>query len=148
MDGLSERFTADDCELQPGALARIIEYGESQPRSTMLIAQKSHLTTVELDTRLVDLAIVEQGLLAAMAADLIAHEQTVERIRGLHKLGLVVAERIARGQPVYRGLARGAVRRALEALRGAGIIASGGRGEWRFSNPLLRRFIEAIAPFE
>ena len=74
--------------------------------------------------------------------------QTVERIRGLHKLGLVVAERIARGQPVYRGLARGAVRRALEALRGAGIIASGGRGEWRFSNPLLRRFIEAIAPFE
>jgi hypothetical protein len=40
-----------------------------RPRSTMLIAQKSHLTTLELDTRMVDVAVVEQGLLAAMAAD-------------------------------------------------------------------------------
>jgi hypothetical protein len=148
MDGLAMRFAADDCEAQPDALARIIEYGESQPRSTMLLAQKSHLTTVELGTRLVDLAVVEQGLMAAMAADRIAHEQVVERIRRLHKLGLVVAERVARGQPVYRGLSRGAVRRALESLRDAGIIETGGRADWSFSNPLLRRFIQAIGPFE
>jgi hypothetical protein len=145
--GLSERFAADDCEAEPAALARIIEYGEGQPRSTMLIAQKSHLTTVELDTRLIDLAVVEQGLLSAMTADRLAHEQIVERIRTLHKLGLVVAERIARGRPVYPGLSRGAVRRALEVLRDAGIIQSQGRAEWRFANPLLRRFIETIAPF-
>jgi hypothetical protein len=145
--GLSERFAADDCEAEPAALARIIEYGEGQPRSTMLIAQKSHLTTVELDTRVIDLAVVEQGLLAAMAADRLAHEQIVERIRTLHKLGLVVAERIARGRPVYPGLSRGAVRRALEVLRDAGIIHSQGRAEWRFANPLLRRFVETIAPF-
>jgi uncharacterized protein len=144
--GLGERFAADDCEFEPNALARIIEYGERQPRSTMLIAQKSHLTTVELGTRVVDLNIVEQGLLSAMATDRIAHEQVVERIRTLHKLGLVVAERVARGQPAYPGLPRGAVRRALEALRNAGIIESYGRGEWRFSNPLLRRFLEAIVP--
>lgn len=55
MKGLAERFAADDCELHAQVLARIIEYGEGQPRSTMLIAQKSHLTTVELATRLVDL---------------------------------------------------------------------------------------------
>ena len=145
--GLSERFAADDCEAEPAALARIIEYGEGQPRSTMLIAQKSHLTTVELDTRLIDLAVVEQGLLSAMMADRLAHEQIVERIRTLHKLGLVVAERIARGRPVYPGLSRGAVRRALEVLRDAGIIQSHGRAEWRFANPLLRRFIDTIAPF-
>ncbi len=145
--GLGERFAADDCEAEPAALARIIEYGEGQPRSTMLIAQKSHLTTVELDTRLIDLAVVEQGLQAAMAADRLAHEQIVERIRTLHKLGLVVAERIARGRPVYPGLSRGAVRRALEVLRDAGIIQSQGRAEWRFANPLLRRFIDTIAPF-
>jgi hypothetical protein len=60
----------------------------------------------------------------------------------------VVAERIARGHPVYRGLPRGAVRRALEALRDAGIIDSAGRGDWRFSNPLLRRYLAALAPFE
>ena len=144
IDGLGERFAADDCEAEPGALERIVEYGEAQPRTTMLIAQKTHLTTVELDTRLVDLATVEQGLLAAMAADRVAHEQILERIRRSHKLGLVIAERIARGQPVYRGLARGAVRRALEALRDAGIIESHGRGQWSLSNPLLRRYILEI----
>jgi len=148
MKGLGERFVADGCEVLEEALARIIEYGEAQPRSTMLIAQKSHLTTIELDTRLVDLAVVEQGLLAAMAADRVAHEQILERIRRSHKLGLVVAERIARGQPAYRGLARGAVRRALEALRDAGIIESHGRAEWRLSSPLLRRFIQSIAPLD
>ena len=144
--GLHERFAADDCELGPAALDRITGYGEGHPRATMLIAQKSHLTTIELETRLVDLTVVEQGLLAAMAADRIAHEQTVERIRRSHKLGLAVAERLARGQPVYPGLARGAVRRALEALRDAGIIDSEGRGDWRFSNPLLRRYLQSLAP--
>ena len=97
-------------ELEPAALDRIIEYGEGQPRATMLIAHKSHLTPVELETRLVDLTVVEQGLRVAMAADRIANEQTVERIRRSHKLGLAVAERLARDQPVYPGLARGAVR--------------------------------------
>jgi hypothetical protein len=145
--GLSERFTADDCEIEPAALARIIESGEGQARSTMLIAQKTHLVTVELGTRTVDLDIVEQGLQAAMAADRVAHEQIVERIRRAHKLGLLVAERVARGQPVYSGLQRGAVRRALENLRDAGIIESRGRAEWRFSNPLVRRFIGSVAPF-
>jgi uncharacterized protein len=146
-EGLSERFEADDCEVDPAALERIVEYGEGQPRSTMLIAQKAHLATVELETRLIDLGVVEQGLLAAMATDRIAHEQIVERIRRSHRLGLVVAERIAHGQTVYRGLPRGGVRRALEALRDAGIIESGGRADWRVSNPLLRRYLQTIGPF-
>ena len=145
--GLGERFAADDCEVDAGALAQIIAYGEGHPRATMLVAQKTHLTTIELGTQTVDLAVVEQGLLAAMSADRIAHEQIVERIRRLNKLGLVVAERVARGQPVYPGLSRGAVRRALESLRDAGIIDTHGRAEWSFSNPLLRRFLVAIGPF-
>ena len=145
--GLGERFAADDCEVDEGALAQIVAYGEGHPRATMLVAQKTHLTTIELGTQTVDLAVVEQGLLAAMSADRIAHEQIVERIRRLNKLGLVVAERVARGQPVYPGLSRGAVRRALESLRDAGIIDTHGRAEWSFSNPLLRRFLVAIGPF-
>lgn len=147
-EGLNERFEADDCEVETAALERIIELGEGQPRSTMLIAQKSHLATVELETRLIDLGVVEQGLLTAMATDRIAHEQIVERIRRSHRLGLVVAERIAHGQTVYRGLPRGGVRRALEALRDTGIIESGGRADWRVSNPLLRRYLQTIGPFE
>jgi DNA-binding transcriptional ArsR family regulator len=144
MTGLAERFAADDCEIDRSALSRIVDYGELHPRTSMLIAQKTHLTTVELDVRRVDLEIVEQGLLAALRADRVSHEQTIERIRRLHKLGLVVAERLARGEPVYSGLARGAVRRALEALRDAAIIESKGRGDWRFASPLLHRYLADI----
>jgi len=146
--GLAGRFAADACTAEDGALSRIVGYGESHPRTTMLIAQKAHLTTVELDTRLIDLGTVEQGLLAALRADRISHDQTVERIRRLHKLGLVVAERLARAEPVYSRLPRGGVRRALEALRDAAIIESRGRGDWRFSNPLLRRYLAVMGPFD
>jgi len=145
--GLADRFVADDCTVEQGALSRIVDYGELHPRTTMLIAQKAHLTTVELDTKTVDLEIVEQGLLAALRVDRVSHEQTVERIRRLHKLGLVVAERLARGEPVYTRLPRGGVRRALEALRDAAIIESRARGDWKFSNPLLRRYLAEIGPF-
>ncbi|MDE3133028.1 MAG: ATP-binding protein [Acidobacteriota bacterium] len=144
--GLSERFEADDCIVEPGVLDRIIEYGDGQPRSTMLIAQKTHLTAVELETRQIELTVVDQGLLAAMASDKLAHEQIVERIRRAHRLGLTVAERIARGRPVYTGLPRGAVRRALEALQDAGVIDSLGRAEWTIGNPLLRRYLRTIGP--
>lgn len=146
--GLLERYTADDCTVEPGALSRIVDYGELHPRTTMLIAQKSHLATVELDTWVIDEAIVEQGLLAALASDRVSHEQAVERIRRLHKLGLVVAERLARGEPVYPRLPRGAVRRALEGLRDAAFIENRGRGDWKFTSPLLRRYLVELNRFE
>ena len=139
--GLAERFEADECSVEDAALRRLIDYGELHPRTTMLLAQKTHLVTVELGTREVDLGIVEQGLLAALRADRISHEQSVERIRSIHKLGLVVAARLARGEPPYRGLPRGAVSRALLALRDAAMIESRGRGDWRLTSPLLRRYL-------
>jgi len=145
--GLTKRFESDGCTVDAVALMRIIEHGESHPRTTMLVAQKSHLTSIEIGTRHIDLAIVEQGVLAALQADRVSHEQTIERIRRLHKLGLVVAERLARGEPVYPRLPRGGVRRALEGLRDAAIIESKGRGDWRFTSPLLRRYIASIEPF-
>lgn len=146
--GLRERFSADDCAIEESALGRLIEYGELHPRNTMLIAQKTHLTTVELETRTVDLSVVEQGYLGALRGDRVSHEQTLERVRGLHTLGLVVAERLARGEPAYPQLPRGAVRRALESLRDAAIIESGGRGVWRFTNPLFRRYLLTVGPFD
>jgi uncharacterized protein len=146
--GLRERFAADECEIEYGPLARLIEHGERHPRSTMLIAQKTHLTSVELETRTIELSVVEQGYLAALASDRVSNEQTVERIRSLHKLGPVVAERLARGEPVYRDLPRGSVRRALESLRDAAIIESQGRGAWRFTNPLFRRYLVTVDPFD
>jgi hypothetical protein len=145
--GLSKRFEADECSAEPGALERLIEYGELQPRTTMLVAQKAHQALVELDSFELDLTVVEQGLLGALQADRVAHEQAVERIRSLNKLGLTVAQRLSRGEPVYPGLSRGVVRRALEALRDAGVIESHGRADWRFTNPLLRRYVAGLQPF-
>ena len=93
-------------------------------------AQKSHLTAVLLETDEIDLAVVEQGYLTALQGERINHEQTVERIRQTHKLGLEIARRIARGAPVYPSLPRGAVRRALEHLETAAVIETGGRAQW------------------
>ena len=147
-DGLRERFAADECTVDDEALFRLIEYGELHARSTMLIAQKTHLTAVELNSRSVDLNLVEQGFLAALQSERVAHEQILERIRHLHKFGLVVAERLAENAPVYRQLPRGSVRRALETLRDAAIIESGGRGVWCFTNPLFRRYLLSVGPFD
>ena len=104
-------------------------------------AQKSHLTAVLLETDEIDLAVVEQGYLTALQGERINHEQTVERIRQTHKLGLEIARRIARGAPVYPGLPRGAVRRALEHLETAAVIETGGRAQWHITDPLLRRYL-------
>jgi hypothetical protein len=145
-DGLRERFEADGCSIDEAALERLIQLGELHPRATMLIAQRTHLASVLLERRDVDLALVEQGYVAALRGERIAHEQTVERIRRLHRLGLELARRIARRTPVYPGLPRGAVRRALEELRDAAIVESAGRGAWRIGDPLLRRYLQELEP--
>jgi hypothetical protein len=146
--GLRERLAADQCPIGEQALARLIGLGELHPRATMLIVQKTHLTSVLLETREIDLGLVEQGFLAALQGERMNHEQTVERIRQAHRLGLKVARRIARGEAAYPGLSRGAVRRALEELRGAAIVESRGRGEGHFTDPLLRRYLQDLLPLE
>jgi hypothetical protein len=146
--GLQERFAADNCTIDEHALTRLVELGELHPRATMLIAQKAHLASVLLETRTIDSNLVNQGYLAALQGERINHEQSVERIRQAHKLGLEIARRIARGEPAYRGLPRGAVRRALEELRDAAIIESRGRGDWRFTDPFLRRYLQDLLPLD
>lgn len=144
--GLRERFDDDECLIGDAPLHRLVALGELHPRATMLIAQKTHLASVLLDTQEIDATLVEQGYLAALAGDRPSNEQTVERIRGLHKLGLEVARRVARSEPVYPNLPRGAVRRALEDLRDGAIIESHSRADWRISNPLLRRYLRDLEP--
>ena len=146
-EGLSARFAADDCTIGAAALTRIVELGELHPRATMLIAQKTHLTSVLLDTREIMVDLVEQGYLAALEGERASNEQSIERIRQVHRLGLEVARRIANGETVYSNLSRGAVRRALEDLRDAAIIESHGRGDWRLTNPLLKRYLRDSARF-
>jgi uncharacterized protein len=143
--GLRGRFELDGCELDELALWRLVELGSGHPRATMLIAQKAHLTSVLLDARDIDLAIVEQGYRAAIEGERVSHEQTVERLRGSHQYALQVARRIANGEPPYRDLPSNSVRRALEKLRNIGIARSEGR-EWSITDPLLAHFLSELDP--
>lgn len=144
-EGLRARFDLDDCEIDELALWRLVELGAGHPRATMLIAQKTHLTSILLDIHELDLSTVEQGYRAAINGERMSHEQTVERLRGSHQYALQVARRIASGEPPYRDLPKNSVRRALEQLRNIGIARSEGR-EWTITDPLLARYLSELDP--
>ncbi len=145
--GLGERFAADDCEIGAPALARIVELGDGHPRATMRIAQQAHLVSIELDTREIDLELVELGFQRALEGDRPTMEQVVERVRLLHKHGLAVARAVAAGQSPPRRLHPGVRDRVLKLLRDAGVLEHAGRGEWRVIDPLLRHYLVALDPF-
>jgi hypothetical protein len=144
--GLGERFAADDCTVAPAALDRIIALGDGHPRATMRVAQQTHLISVQLDQRAIDLDLVELGYRAALAGDLPTMEQTVEHIRRLHKNALPVARAIAAGDPVPRRLAPAIRDRVLKLLLQAGIAEHVARGDWRIVNPLLREYLRRLDP--
>ncbi len=145
-EGLAARFVVDGCEVDELALRRLVELGAGHPRATMLIAQKTHMTSVLLETRTIDLAAVEQGYRAALEGERVNHEQSVERLRGVHRYALEVARRIARDEAPYPDLPHNSVRRALEELRGIGIARSESRGDWRITDPLLARYLAELDP--
>ncbi len=146
LEGLAERFVADDCIVQQSALERIVEIGSGHPRATMRIAQQTHLVSVQLDQREIDLDLVELGYRAALAGDLPTMEQTVEQIRRLHKNALQVARAIASGQAIPRRLAPAIRDRVLKLLLRAGIAEHVARGDWRIVNPLLRDYLRELDP--
>jgi hypothetical protein len=145
--GLGERFAADGCSVAEPALERIVELGAGHPRATMRIAQQAHLVSLELDTREIDLDLVQVGLARAVEGDRPTMEQVVERIRLLHKHALLVARTLAADQPVPRRLHPGVRDRVRKLLRDAGIVESPARGSWRVIDPLLRRYLVSLDPF-
>src|SRR5215218_9775099 len=144
--GLAERFAADGCTVSEAALARIVELGGGHPRATMRIAQQAHLVSLELDTRKISLDLVELGFRRALEGDRPTMEQLVERIRLLHKQGLLVARTVAAGDPPPRRIQPGVRDRVLKLLRDAGIVEHEGRGRWRVIDPLLRRYLASLDP--
>jgi hypothetical protein len=147
LHGLGTRFAADGCTVRAGALERVVELGEGHPRATMLVAQRTHLTSVMLDTREIDLTLVQQGYEAALEGDRPVHEQSLEHIRQLHRLALVVARRIAAGEPPHAGLNPSESYRAVKALHDAGIVEQAGPRRWKVVNPLLSRFLRELEPY-
>jgi hypothetical protein len=147
LEGLAERFAADDCTIAAAALNRIVELGGGHPRATMRIAQQTHLVSVQLDRREIDLDLVALGYGAALAGDLPTMEQSVEQIRRLHKNALQVARAIAADQTVPRRLAPAIRDRVLKLLLQAGIVEHVARGDWRIVNPLLKEYLQRLDPF-
>jgi hypothetical protein len=146
LTGLAERFAADDCPVAAAALDRIVELGDGHPRATMRIAQQTHLVSVQLDQREIDLDLVELGYRAALEGDRPTMEQSVEEIRRLHKNALVVARALAVGHPAPRRLAPAIRDRVLKSLLQAGIVEHAARGDWRIVNPLLREYLRGFDP--
>ena len=145
--GLAERFAADRCSVGEAAVGRIVELGGAHPRATMRIAQQAHLVSIELGTREIDLELVELGFARALEGDRPTMEQMVERIRLLHKHGLLVARTVAAGDPLPRRIQPGVRDRVLKLLRDAGILEHESRGRWSVIDPLLRHYLAALDPF-
>jgi DNA-binding transcriptional ArsR family regulator len=80
-----------------------------------------------------------------MRADRLKHEQTLQRIRSINRHAQRVAERVARGEPLYEGLNPRTAAGTLDRLRDAGVIERGARrGQWSIGDPLLRRYLAAL----
>src|SRR5215207_2298233 len=124
--GLEARFAKDGCTVGDAALTRIVELGGGHPRATMRIAQQAHLVALEGDRPTM--------------------EQVVERIRLLHKHGLLIARTVAAGQPMPRRVQPGARDRALKLLRDAGVLEHEAHGRWRVIDPRLRHYLASLDP--
>ena len=144
--GLAARFAEDDCTVAGAALDRIVELGGGHPRATMRIAQQTHLVSIELGTRDIGLDLVQLGFERALEGDRPTMEQIVERIRLLHKHGLLVARTVAAGNPMPRRIQPGARDRALKLLRDAGVLEHESHGRWRVIDPLLRHYLVSLDP--
>ena len=146
VEGLRERFEADGCTVSDAALERIVELGEQHPRATMLIAQRTHLTSIMLGTLEIDLVLVRQGYDAAFEGDEAVLEQSVEQIRRLHRLALVVARRIAAGDAPHAGLNASESYRAVKSLHDAGFAEQVEPRRWKIASPLLARYLRELEP--
>ncbi len=145
--GLLERFDADSCTVNAEALERLLELGGGHPRTTMLLAQKTHLQSILVGTRTIDATLVELGLRSAMLGDRATLDQSVEQIRLIHRHALLVARRIAMGESPYRDLKSVEAFRALKGLEHAGVVGPAGPRRWRILEPLLGRYLRELEPF-
>lgn len=143
--GLTERFAQDGCVVHEPALDHIIELGQLQPRAVMLIAQQTHLASIESGTRTIDLGMALSGWQAALAAERARHVDAVDNIRRLGRSGAValrIAANLAHGVPPYRGLESQAASRALKHLQRASIVHRAHQtGRWEIDDPLLATYI-------
>lgn len=139
--GLRERFAADGTSIADDALTRLLELGETHPRSTMLIAQHAHVQAIEELRRSIDHAIVIAALDRALEAEQLRHQLQLERIRASGRYGERMAIRVAADAELYQALKPQQAARALNALRDIGVVERARQGKWYVVDPLLRRYL-------
>jgi hypothetical protein len=104
------------------------------------------MTSIMLNTRTIELATVRSGYDLALEGDSPSNEQAVERIRQTHKLGFLIARRVAIGDEPHRGPDDSEAHRALKALERGGFAERISRGNWNIFNPLLKRYLADLDP--
>jgi hypothetical protein len=145
-EGLAARFADGGRPIAPSALERLLDLGEEHPRATMLLAQHAFLVAVETVARRVDDGVVVEGLGRALRGERGAHEQALAEIRSTGRLAQLLAERVADGEVLYRDLPADTAARTLRRLEDRGVVErTGRRGGWRFADPLLARYLRALA---
>ena len=149
-EGLERRFVEDGCSVEVDALERIVELGELHPRTIMLIAQQTHLASIEADTHEIDTGLALSGWRSALLAERARHVDAVETIRRMGRSGAIALRAVgnlAHGRSAYHGLESQAASRALRHLQRASIIhRSPQTSKWELDDPLLATYIrEEIA---
>ena len=89
---------------------------------------------------------MQLGFERALEGDRPTMEQMVERIRLLHKQGLLVARTVAAGDPLPRRIQPGRARPRAQAAARRGILEHEARGRWRVIDPLLRHYLGVARP--
>lgn len=140
-DGVRSRLATDRTTIDDDALARLLKLGEGHPRTTMLIAQQTHMLAIEELRHSIDHATVVAGLDRALATEQLRHQQQLERIRASGRYGERMAIRVAAGAELYQDLKPQQASRALGALRDIGVVERAGQASWYVIDPLLRRYL-------
>lgn len=142
--GLAGRFAEDQVVVAEGAIEALLARSLGHARTTMLIAQQAHLSLVAAESYTLDVAMVEEGFFAALAADAVGHQSETERIRDLGGAALTTARRLAHGERPYTGMPRGQVDAALSRLLDIGMVQRAGRGDYKFTDPLLAYYLARL----
>ncbi len=139
--GIQELLAKDQTSIAADALARLLEFGEGHPRTTMLIAQQAHAQAIEELSYEIDHATVVAALDRALSAEQLRHQQQLERIRAAGRFAERMAIRVAADAELYRNLKPQQASRALNALRDIGVADRVRPGRWYIVDPLLRRYL-------
>lgn len=137
---IEKRFRGWKLRLRAGEAERMVQLTGGHPRDLM------ELCRALLDLRLAgspdsaDLEVALEKTLATLAVAFDQIWQTLAEPKGTR----LTAERIATGQPPYKGRPRKTVERTIERLEKDGLITRAARGQYAFSEQLFAVWLQRL----